>query len=86
MSGSYRKERIERLVEELRYELTRGIVDREIPEALVYTFVIPMSQTYPRKGCVAFRMELFPVENIGLLGLTPGERRLKLVGVQDDRD
>lgn len=36
-----REERIQRLLEELRYEVTRGIMEREIDEHLLYQFTLP---------------------------------------------
>lgn len=41
---SYRQERIERLLEELRYEVERGMMEREIDEQMVFTFFVPTSK------------------------------------------
>lgn len=56
---NYRKERIE--LEELRYELTRGVMEREIDESMGYQFMIPMSASIPN-GLVRceFRMRPLP--------------------------
>jgi hypothetical protein len=39
-----RKERIERLLEELRYEVTRGVMEGEVEEYLSFNFVVPVSK------------------------------------------
>ena len=44
---NFRMERIEKLLHELRYEVTRGIHQREIGEEMTYEFIIPMSQAIP---------------------------------------
>lgn len=40
---SYRQERIERLLHELRYEVERGMMEREIDEDLGFRFIVPIS-------------------------------------------
>lgn len=40
---NYRFERIERLLEELRYEVTRGMMEREVDEEIGYRFTVPVS-------------------------------------------
>lgn len=42
-----RMERIERLLRELEYEVTRGIMEREIDEDIGFRFIVPMSQKIP---------------------------------------
>lgn len=42
-----RKERIERLLRELRYEVERGMLEREIDEEMGFRFVVPISQKIP---------------------------------------
>jgi hypothetical protein len=44
---TYRKERIERLLNELRYEVQRGMLEHEIDETMTFTFYIPLSQKIP---------------------------------------
>ncbi len=44
MDNTYRKERIDRLLHELRYEITRGIMDGEIDESMSFQFIVPQSQ------------------------------------------
>jgi hypothetical protein len=40
---SYRKERVERLLEELQYEISRGVLEREIDEEIGFRFIVPKS-------------------------------------------
>jgi hypothetical protein len=42
-----RKERIERLLRELRYEVERGMLEREIDEEMGFRFVVPISLKIP---------------------------------------
>lgn len=38
-----RQERIEKLLHELEYEITRGMMEREIDENLSFEFIVPIS-------------------------------------------
>lgn len=49
--NEFRMERIEKLLNELRYEIERGMMQNEIDETLTFRFVIPISRTFP-KGIV----------------------------------
>lgn len=40
-----RKERIQRLLRDLRYEVERGIMERDIKEEIGFRFVVPISNT-----------------------------------------
>lgn len=42
---NFRKERIEKLLHELRYEVERGILENEVDEQLGFRFVIPLSRS-----------------------------------------
>ena len=42
---NYRQERIERLLQELRYEVERGMMQGEIDESLGFRFIVPMSKS-----------------------------------------
>lgn len=44
---SYRWERIQRLLSELRYEVERGMMEREIDEQIGYRFIVPLSRSLP---------------------------------------
>lgn len=47
MNDKYRQQRIERLLEELRYEITRGMMEGEIDESLGFRFIVPVSKRIP---------------------------------------
>lgn len=66
LKGSYRLERIKRLLDELRYEVERGMMDREIDsETLVYRWVVPHSSTFPnRQAGVICEFRTRPVVNV----------------------
>lgn len=42
-----RQERIEKLLHELEYEVTRGMMEREIAEELFFRFFVPSSSKIP---------------------------------------
>jgi hypothetical protein len=44
---NYRQERIERLLHELKYEVTRGMLESEIDEHLGFRFIVPVSRKIP---------------------------------------
>lgn len=44
---NYRRERIERLLNELRYEVERGMMEREIDEEMGFRFCVPISNKIP---------------------------------------
>lgn len=46
-AATMRMERIERLLRELEYEVTRGIMEREIDEEIGFRFVVPISHKIP---------------------------------------
>ena len=47
MSDTYRRDRIERLLNELRYEVERGMMEREIDEEMGFRFYVPISNKIP---------------------------------------
>jgi hypothetical protein len=47
MSINYRQERIERLLNELRYEVERGMMEGELDESLGFQFIVPVSKSMP---------------------------------------
>lgn len=59
MTDEYRKERIERLLDELKYEITRGMMDGEIDETLNFRFYVPISKQI-HNGVVSCRFETRP--------------------------
>jgi hypothetical protein len=75
-----RQERIGRLLNELRYEIERGMMEREIGEEMTFQFVVPISSKIP-DGVVWCRFNTRPVHRHDVLGydMTLYEPRLKLV-------
>lgn len=71
----FRKGRIEKLLAEVEYEITRGVLNRDIDEAMSFEFIIPVS-THGEDWCVQFvaRMKPVPRWQIGNNG-----RRLELL-------
>lgn len=59
-STSFRKQRIEKLLYELRYEIERGMMENEIEEELHFRFYVPISRNI-KNGVVACRFETRPV-------------------------
>jgi hypothetical protein len=47
MADNYRWERIQRLFDELRYELSRGMLEGEIDESVGFRFFVPVSKSIP---------------------------------------
>jgi hypothetical protein len=72
----FRMERIEKLLAELRYEIERGMINREIEEEIGYQFYVPISSKIP-DGVVfcEFRTRPIPHYQVGPWH----EPRLKLV-------
>ena len=57
MADNYRWERIERLMSELRYEITRGIMEKEIDERLRADYMLcPSSEG----GTIVMRLDVRP--------------------------
>ena len=44
---NFRQERIEKLLHELRYEVERGMMKRDIPEEMGFRFYVPISNNIP---------------------------------------
>lgn len=73
-----RRERIERLLNELRYEVERGMMEREIDEEMGFRFIVPLSQKIP-DGVVFCEFRTRPVQRYMVIdGLEP-EPRLRVV-------
>lgn len=71
----YRMERIERLLYELRYEIERGMMEREVDELLEFSFYVPRSHSIPG-GVVHCAFRCKPISSIFM---EPGEPLLKVV-------
>lgn len=41
---NYRKERVERLLHELEYEITRGMLEGDLDEHMSFRFIVPVSK------------------------------------------
>jgi len=44
---NFRRERIEKLLHELRYEVERGLLEQDIDETVGFSFIVPMSRAIP---------------------------------------
>jgi hypothetical protein len=44
---NFRRERIEKLLHELRYEVERGMMERDIDETMGFRFYVPISNAIP---------------------------------------
>ena len=44
---NFRRERIEKLLHELRYEVERGMMERDIDETMGFRFYVPISSAIP---------------------------------------
>lgn len=58
-SAERRKERIEHLLDELRYELTRGLMEHEIDEEMNWRYVTPICRSIPN-GVVTMAFVMRP--------------------------
>ncbi len=74
--SNFRMERIERLLQELRYEVERGMLEREIDETITFGFFVPISQTIPN-GVVKCEFRARPVPHYYAIGEV--RPRLRLV-------
>jgi len=74
---NFRRERIEKLLHELRYEVERGMLEQDIDETVSFRFLVPMSRAIPG-GVVhcEFRTRPIPCELADPRLLQP---RLRLV-------
>ena len=74
-----RQERIEKLLSELRYEIERGMMEREIGEEMTFRFVVPISSKIPN-GVVWCEFRTKPCLRSEVFGYdVMAEPRLKLV-------
>lgn len=70
MEANVRKERINQLLDQLKYEITRGIMEREIEESLGFAFIIPISNAIP-KGVVWCEFRTLPMLHPPFIGRPP---------------
>lgn len=57
---NFRRERIEKLLHELRYEVERGMLERDIDESMGFQWYVPLSQAI-RDGVVFCEFRTRPV-------------------------
>lgn len=86
---NFRRERIEKLLHELRYEIERGMLERDIDETLSFRFYVPISSAIP-DGVVQceFRTRPIPHHMMDFRGDRPSpaprqNRRMKSAGTAD---
>lgn len=74
----FRMERIDKLLQELRYEITRGMMEQEIDEHISFRFFVPRSVNIP-DGVVQceFRTRPAPRYNMGIEDFEPRLRVVK---------
>lgn len=59
-SSGFRRERIEKLLHELRYEIERGMLSHEVDETMGFEFYVPLSSAIP-DGVVFCQFRTRPV-------------------------
>ncbi len=74
---NFRQERIEKLLHELRYEIERGMMQKEIDETISFRFYVPVSSAIP-DGVVFCEFRTRPIPRY-LMERDHLEPRLKLV-------
>lgn len=75
-----RMERIERLLKELEYEMTRGMLEREIEESVGFSFVVPTSKEGNGWAVYCqFRTRPMPIHNIRITGVNGLKARLEVI-------
>lgn len=74
---NFRQERIEKLLYELRYEVERGMLERDIGEEMNFHFYIPISNKIP-DGVVFCEFRTRPVPR-HMMNLADVQPRLRLV-------
>ena len=68
--NNFREERIEKLLRELRYEIERGLAEREIEEEMHFQFIFPRSQRIPN-GLVFCQFRMRPITNFDAMAMNP---------------
>lgn len=75
---NFRMERITKLLHELRYEVERGMLEREIEEEIGFRFTVPISQKIPDGiVCCEFRTRPMPRYAMSIDDLQPRLRVIK---------
>jgi hypothetical protein len=74
---NFRMERIEKLLHELRYEVTRGMMEGDIDETIGFRFVVPLSKAIP-DGVVMAEFRTRPMHRSAML-MEDAAPRLRVV-------
>ena len=82
-STNFRKERIEKLLHELRYEVERGMLEHDIEEELGFRFYVPISNKIP-DGVVFCEFRTRPIPRY-LMHPDDLQPRLKVIQGGKDR-
>lgn len=73
----FRLERVEKLLQELQYEVTRGMMEGELDEEIGFRFAVPVSKKIPDGAIICeFRTRPMPRGAFSFLEFNP---RLKVV-------
>lgn len=80
---NFRMERIEKLLRELEYEVTRGMMEGDIDETIGFRFYVPISKAIP-EGVVHCRFETRPVPRHHM-ELDAAGPRLRVIKNEADR-
>lgn len=74
---NFRRERIEKLLHELQYEVERGMMERDIDETMGFRFYVPISNAIP-DGVVFCEFRTRPIPR-HMMNPSDSQPRLKLV-------
>jgi len=75
---NFRRERIEKLLHELRYEVERGMMEKEIDETMGFRFYVPISSAIP-DGVVFCEFRTRPIPRY-MMNPADIQPRLRIVG------
>lgn len=78
---NFRQQRIEKLLHELRYEVERGMLERDISEEIGFRFYVPVSQSIP-DGVVFCEFRTRPVARYMM---NPDDLQPRLTVIQGGR-
>ena len=73
-----RKERIEKMLHELRYEIEIGMLQGDIDETIGFQFIVPISKSIPN-GVVFCEFRTRPMHRQNAMHLGHDEPRMKLI-------
>lgn len=73
----FRLERVEKLLQEIQYEVTRGMMEGELEEEIAFWFAVPVSKKIPN-GAVMCEFRTRPMPR-GAFSFLEFEPRLKVV-------